>query len=433
MARITQLRVGDVRCFAGEQTARLGRITLLVGPNGAGKSTFLACCQTLATLSNLGKPADRPPPPWTDLQDANHFDDPPFRMGAFETIARVGHEAFSIAGEFEDHCYTGASFTFTPGSHGLPLEHRLWLDFLDSDGAERHLGMTRLRGSRDRLRFDGPEFRFDLDRAMISYEQTSTWLSRSARHGYLPYAGDPGAFRRALSPGEAASAEPAINSFVKFANFFRSGFPLPKEPTLTVEAPDPAPLSRQRLYDAVPAILEDIDEEGRLFLVDFGKKLKLWQDVRIRRNAEARIEIQVGTPSGQCSLADVGYGVASLLPLARAMYRRPPGTTFLLQQPEVHIHPEAQAGLAELMVESNQNFMIETHSDHFTDRFRICVMQERLAPEDLSIVYFEPSPDGSRSTIHSVCVDANANLVDVPDSFRRFFLDESQRLIGFDL
>ena len=45
MGRITELRLRDVRCFDGEQSAKLGRITLLLGENGAGKSTFLGLLQ----------------------------------------------------------------------------------------------------------------------------------------------------------------------------------------------------------------------------------------------------------------------------------------------------------------------------------------------------------------------------------------------------
>ena len=70
MARITEVEIGDVRCFDGTQSARTRRITLLVGENGAGKSTFLGCYRTLAKLSNLH-----------DLAEANHFDEPPFHMG----------------------------------------------------------------------------------------------------------------------------------------------------------------------------------------------------------------------------------------------------------------------------------------------------------------------------------------------------------------
>ena len=108
-----------------------------------------------------------------------------------------------------------------------------------------------------------------------------------------------------------------------------------------------------------------------------------------------------------------------------------PETVLLLQQPEIHVHPRAQAGLAQWMAESGRSFVIETHSDHFVDRFRICVMKETLAPDELSIVYFEPTADGARSRMHCISVDPQGNLEGAPDGYRSFFLEETRSLLGF--
>ncbi len=83
------------------------------------------------------------------------------------------------------------------------------------------------------------------------------------------------------------------------------------------------------------------------------------------------------------------------------------------------------------MTKSKHGFIIETHSDHFVDWFRICVMEGKLPPEDLSIVYFEPIDDRTKSRIYSLGVDAQGNLQDVPDGYRRFFLQETEKLLGF--
>ena len=84
------------------------------------------------------------------------------------------------------------------------------------------------------------------------------------------------------------------------------------------------------------------------------------------------------------------------------------------------------------MARSGRSFVIETHSDHLVDRFRICVMKELMAPDDLSIVYFEPNADGSSSTIHSISVDSQGNLQGEPVGYRSFFLQETKSLLGFD-
>ena len=95
------------------------------------------------------------------------------------------------------------------------------------------------------------------------------------------------------------------------------------------------------------------------------------------------------------------------------------------------MHPRAQAALAQWMAESGRGFVIETHSDHFVDRLRICVMNGTLAPDELSIVYFEPTEDGARSRMHSISVDPQGNLEGAPDGYRSFFLEETRSLLGF--
>ena len=49
---------------------------------------------------------------------------------------------------------------------------------------------------------------------------------------------------------------------------------------------------------------------------------------------------------------------------------------FLLQQPEVHLHPQAQAALGTLFCQvaaGGRQLIIETHSDYIIDRVRMDV------------------------------------------------------------
>jgi len=132
------------------------------------------------------------------------------------------------------------------------------------------------------------------------------------------------------------------------------------------------------------------------------------------------------------NVVDVGYGVHTVLPLLRTILDTHGDTTFLLQQPEVHLHPSAQAMLAQIISESPHRYVVETHSDHLIDRFRINVMQKILAPEDLSIVYFEREPHSGGSTLHNIEIDSNGNMSGEPDGYRAFFVGETRRLLGIE-
>ena len=48
------------------------------------------------------------------------------------------------------------------------------------------------------------------------------------------------------------------------------------------------------------------------------------------------------------NLIDVGYGVSQVLPVITELLRSEAPPLFLLQQPEVHLHPSAQAALGSL-------------------------------------------------------------------------------------
>ena len=419
MARIQDLQLRDVRCFDGPQSVRLGRrITLLVGENSTGKSTFMGCYKSLAKLASLH-----------DLDEANHFDDPPFCMGSFRSIVRSGKACFTVGATFEHHCHRSASFTFKE-DNDQPVDQVLRLRIPGPEATPWDVRVARPEEPDVALRFSGPGFRLDFFPGEITYHSVSTWLSRYVRHGHIPFAGKPEVFRD-QTRGQGSERE---QEFVKFRNFLATGFPFPDRSSFLVKAIDPTPPVRARSYPALPEHLSDQDDTELFgFLSDMGRKLGLWRKISTGKAFDsAPLEIYVEMPDGWRNLVDVGYGVHSFLPLLSAICRQPRETVFLLQQPEVHIHPRAQAGLAQWMAESERSFMIETHSDHLVDRFRICVMKEILAPEDLSIVYFEPRQDRTGSRIHSISVDALGNLEGEPEGYRSFFLNEAHNLLGFE-
>ena len=418
MARITDVEIGDVRCFEGAQSARTRRITLLVGENGAGKSTFLGCYRTLAKLSNLH-----------DLAEDNHFDEPPFQMGGFDSIARAGKTSFTLGGRFAEHCHDRVAFTFQAVG-GRPVDRGMALRFRGTGDSLRDLHVTAPAVPDVLMRLQSAGFSFDLLPGEVSFRSVSTWLSRYVRDGYLPFAGDLKRFREARGRTDAKGA---AAGFLRLVSLLQKDLPFPEADALRVAAADPSLPPRQRHYDAAPDHLTTGDEgELRAFLAAIGKNVGLWRAVHVdRRLDEPRAQVFVDTSSGRFNLLDVGYGVHSLMVIFGFIYRSAPETVLLLQQPEIHVHPRAQAALAQWMAESGRSFVIETHSDHFIDRFRICVMKGTLAPDELSIVYFEPSADGLQSRMHSISVDSLGNLEGAPDGYRAFFLEETRSLLGF--
>ena len=180
--------------------------------------------------------------------------------------------------------------------------------------------------------------------------------------------------------------------------------------------------------------LDRIDKSGWNMLhddlVDFGHESGLFSDIKVRSHGKQMsdpFQLQVKVRSGSyANIVDVGYGVSQSLPIIVDV-RSERQCVFLLQQPEVHLHPRAQAGLAELFVESyrksRNRFLIETHSDHIVDRIRILVRRQAIKPDAVSILYFEPQ--GNSVKIHNIRVDRDGNLNGAPDGYRDFFFSRN--------
>ena len=418
MSRISRLSVRNVRCFAAPQEAELRKVTLLVGENNSGKSTFLGCCNAFARLASLYELADAP------LGQSGYFDDSPYCMGSFSTIARQGSSTFELDGDLEAHCHARLQFTFEDRA-GQPSERRLKVQFSDQHGMEKSLLVQRVAGSPEVWNLTGNDFAFEMRQAEVSYREVSTWLSQAVRRGQLPFNGESSTFRQRL--GSDASPERQA-MFSRLTNFLRM-MPFGNGP-IAVQSGTPAPLARERSYAEHP-LGEERFERVKESLAEVGGQLGLFADIDIRRDPLTNsVEVRFKQSGRWHSLVDVGHGVHSVLPLLWMILDAPSNTTFLLQQPEVRLHPSAQAKLAQIMSESSHRFIVETHSDHLIDRFRINAMHDVLAPEELSIIYFERDPDTGASTMHNIEVDSYGNLGGEPTGYRAFFMAETNSLLG---
>jgi len=171
-------------------------------------------------------------------------------------------------------------------------------------------------------------------------------------------------------------------------------------------------------------------------LSKFGKASGLFEGMRVRRlgNKESDpFQIQVKVSGPAFNLVDVGYGVSQVLPILVDSLMGDVGQTFLMQQPEVHLHPKAQAELgtliAQLIKQEHKRFFVETHSDYLLERVRLDIRDGiGLRPEDVSVLYFQRK--GPEVRIHPISIDGGGNIVDAPKGYRQFFLQEERRFLG---
>ncbi len=123
--------------------------------------------------------------------------------------------------------------------------------------------------------------------------------------------------------------------------------------------------------------------------------------------------------SPTASLTDVGFGVSQVLPALVLLYYVPEGSTVLMEQPEIHLHPSVQTGLADVILKvaqtRNLQVIVESHSEHMLRRF-----QRRIADEtcsaDLVKLYFCNSVNGESKLIQ-LDLDIFGEIRNWPENF----------------
>ena len=89
---------------------------------------------------------------------------------------------------------------------------------------------------------------------------------------------------------------------------------------------------------------------------------------------------------------NVGYGYSYILSLLTAIVIAKPGATFIVENPEAHLHPSAQAKIAKVLIDyskkKNLQMFIDTHSDHVLNALLKAVKKKELSSEDMQLLFF---------------------------------------------
>jgi energy-coupling factor transporter ATP-binding protein EcfA2 len=414
-----QIIVENVRCFRERQTVPLAPLTFLVGENSSGKSTLLALTRLVWDLANEGK--------------AN-FNEEPFLLGAHQQIAsQVGRKkaasTFTLGGLLSTSGLemVSAQFTSRKGQPVLQLWSYKTSSFelkIEYDEDEKPL-FLQVESSSESVKFDAEE--------LVSSVHPAPWSL------FL------GIIFKLSSSILGALADTAPHHFDSRFSGRSTERPYAFAPIRT---------RPQRTYDAVkeivtpegshvPLILQGLFRDRESWqelhqgLTRFGQASGLFGAVEVKKfegGDSSPFQVQVSIDGALRNFVDVGYGVSQALPILVDCLRGKDGATFLLQQPEVHLHPKAQSELSSFLAllakQQNKQFLIETHSDYMVDRIRMDVRDGKhgLRPEDVSLLYFERQ--GGESHIHPLILDESGNIVNAPPGYRSFFLEEERRFLG---
>ncbi len=132
------------------------------------------------------------------------------------------------------------------------------------------------------------------------------------------------------------------------------------------------------------------------------------------------------------NIADVGFGVSQIFPIVLEGLRMPKGNTLLLEQPEIHLHPNLQMQMADYFISlalSNKKVIVETHSDHIINRLvRRIVEDEQFNLKELIGIYFiKPTENGS--VYEEICIDDKRGIINWPIDFFDQTATEQEKIL----
>jgi predicted ATPase len=151
--------------------------------------------------------------------------------------------------------------------------------------------------------------------------------------------------------------------------------------------------------------------------------LGLIHDFRVVPVAEGsrlfEVRVRKSPKSAEVLITDVGFGVSQILPVLVLCFYVPEGSTVILEQPEIHLHPSVQSGLADVFIDAwrkrKVQILVESHSEHLLRRLQRRIAEETLCKDDVGL-YFCSVADGE-SKLDTLEVNLFGNISNWPQDF----------------
>lgn len=166
----------------------------------------------------------------------------------------------------------------------------------------------------------------------------------------------------------------------------------------------------------------ETEDAGRIFreTEHWLRELDVAEGLQVRAlGRSARYELLVKHRGAVVNLKDVGVGVSQVIPVVVAALFAKPGHIVIVEEPESHLHPLAQAKLAELMASVNAargvQFIVETHSEHLFRRMQTLMARQQVQPSQAAMYFVER--EGQAAKLRELKVDDLGRVANWPDKF----------------
>ena len=132
-----------------------------------------------------------------------------------------------------------------------------------------------------------------------------------------------------------------------------------------------------------------------------------------------RVKVKRSAHSADVLITDVGFGVSQILPAIVLCYYVPKGSVIILEQPEIHLHPAVQSGLADVFIDAVKRrkiqIIFESHSEHLLRRFQRRIAEKSLSNDDVAFYFSEMGEKSSK--LQHLDVDLFGTIKNWPEDF----------------
>lgn len=430
MVYLQDMRLTNFKCFEETQNLEFGKLTLLTGANSTGKSSLMY--GILGVLQSKNFPLEMAPN--GGYVQMGNFLEMAFRHDSHRAVG----VSFTLV-DSDNHSHLHVATSWRSNQVGNPVVkscecdgefYSFRIDANDEGGQTLSLDIDPLKSKKKMNMEELLEYassKSSSDGSLIEYLK---YTSKETHIKDVPFDGFSGNVKAEIRYPllfvlqETMSLIKRYNSSVNYISSYRQ----PAQRIYTEE-----PVASGKIATSGEGFINELlkwkDDRQDKFaeFVEGMKSIGLLNEVEPSRLGSGQFKIGVKVHEGDemANLWDVGFGISQTMPIIIGDVELGKNSTLYVSQPEVHLHPRAQAKFGDYLVKQmigGKRYVIESHSEYLMNRLRLSVVRGMIAEEDVKVYYM--SQREGKTCIDEVKFKKSGQIEGAPlDFFDTYMID----------